>query len=165
MTRFVTESHRILCEHYRMQQKNGLDRRECYPIKLPLMPQFRKTYCLPGEYVLKTGENNRRFEDSIGLLADWRKAGPVWEEPFRTIYTKQLGGLLAAGRCTSASGDAREITRVIPSAGLTGQVAGLAAAMSIDRKKEVWDLDVGELQDKLRKLEFRIHLDEAGLPS
>ena len=79
------------------------------------------------------------------------------------MYTKQLGGLLAAGRCTAASGDAWEITRVIPSAGLTGQVAGLAAAMSIDRKKEVWDLDVGELQDKLRKLDFRIHLAEAGI--
>ena len=54
---------------------------------------------------------------------------------------------------------------MIPSAGLTGQVAGLAAAMSIDQKKEVWDLDIGELQDKLRQLEFRIHLDEAGLPA
>ena len=165
VSRFVTESHRVLCRHFRMQQEKGFARQECYPIKLPLMPQFRKTYCLPGEYVLKSGENNRRFEDSIGLLADWRKAGPVWEVPFRTMYTKQLGGLLAAGRCTAASGDAWEITRVIPSAGLTGQVAGLAAVMSIDRKKEVWDLDVGELQDKLRKLEFRIHLDEAGLPA
>ena len=164
VTRFVTSTHQILREHYRMQQEKGLSRMDCYPIKLPVMPQFRKTYCLPGEYVLKTGENNRRFDDSIGLLADWRKAGPVWEVPYRTLYTKQLGGLLAAGRCTAASGDAWEITRVIPSAGLTGQVAGLAAAMSIDQKKEVWDLDIGELQDNLRKLDFRIHLDEAGIP-
>ena len=164
VTRFVTESHRVLREHYKSEQEKGLSRQECYPLKLPLMPQFRKTYCIPGEYVLKAGENNRHFDDSIGLLGDWRKAGPVWEVPFRTLYTNQLGGLLAAGRCTAASGDAWEITRVIPSAGLTGQVAGLAAAMSIDQKKEVWDLDIGELQDKLRKLEFRIHLDEAGLP-
>ncbi len=164
VSRFVTSSHQVLREHYKIQQEKGLSRMDCYPIKLPLMPQFRKTYCIPGEYVLKAGENNRRFDDSIGLLPDWRKAGPVWEVPFRTLYTKQLGGLLAAGRCTAASGDAWEITRVIPSAGLTGQVAGLAAAMSIDQKKEVWDLDIGELQDRLRKLEFRIHLDEAGLP-
>ena len=164
VSRFVTSSHQVLREHYKIQQEKGLSRMDCYPIKLPLMPQFRKTYCIPGEYVLKTGENNRRFDDSIGLLGDWRKAGPVWEVPFRTLYTKQLAGLLAAGRCTAASGDAWEITRVIPSAGLTGQVAGLAAAMSIDQKKEVWDLDIAELQDRLRKLEFRIHLDEAGLP-
>lgn len=164
VSHFVTESHRVLREHYRMQQEKGAARESCYPIKLPLMPQFRKTYCLDGEYVLKAGENNRRFEDSVGLLADWRKAGPVWEVPFRTMYTKKLGGLLAAGRCTAASGDAWEITRVIPSAGLTGQVAGLAAAMAVERKKEVWELDIGELQDKLRSLQFRIHLDEAGIP-
>ena len=165
VSRFVTSSHQVLREHYKIQQEKGLSRMDCYPLKLPLMPQFRKTYCIPGEYVLKAGENNRHFDDSIGLLPDWRKAGPVWEVPFRTLYTKQLGGLLAAGRCTAASGDAWEITRVIPSAGLTGQVAGLAAAMSIDQKKEVWDLDIAELQDKLRKLEFRIHLAEAGLPA
>ena len=164
VTKFVTESHRILRGHYKIQQEKGLSRKECYPLKLPLMPQFRKTYCIPGEYVLKAGENNRHFDDSVGLLGDWRKAGPVWEVPFRTLYTKQLGGLLAAGRCTAASGDAWEITRVIPSAGLTGQVAGLAAAMSIEQKKDVWDLDIGELQDQLRQLEFRIHLAEVGLP-
>lgn len=164
VSEFVTSSHRVLREHYKIQQEKGLSRKDCYPIKLPLMPQFRKTYCLDAEYVLKTGENNRHFDDSIGLLGDWRKAGPVWEVPFRTLYTRKMGGLLAAGRCTAASGDAWEITRVIPSAGLTGQVAGLAAAMSIDQNKEIWELDIGELQDKLRKLDFRIHLEEAGLP-
>lgn len=163
-TQFVTESHRVLREYYKKQQEKGQDRKECYPLKLPLMPQFRKTYCLDGEYVLGAGENNRRFEDSIGLAADWRKAGPVWEIPFRTMYTKKLGGLLAAGRCSAASGDAWEITRVIPSAGMTGQVAGLAAAMSVDQKREIWELDVAELQERLRTLGFKIHLDEAGVP-
>ena len=67
------------------------------------------------------------------------------------------------GGIAGASGDAWEITPVIPSAGLTGQVAGLAAVMSIEQKKEVWELDTGELQDNLRKLGFRIHLAEAGL--
>ena len=128
------------------------------------MPQFRKISCIRGEYVLKDNEHATRFEDSIGLLADWRKPGFVWEIPFRTLYpANRLGGLLAAGRCTSASGDAWEVTRVIPSAAMTGQVAGLAAALAIDENKEPCDLSVPLLQQKLRELGFALHLSDVGL--
>ena len=128
------------------------------------MPQFRKIYCIKGEYVLKDNEHATFFEDSIGLLADWRKAGFVWEIPYRTLYPEnRLGGLLAAGRCSAASGDAWEVTRVIPSAAMTGQVAGLAASLSIEKGVEPPDLDVRLLQSELRKLGFPIHLADVGL--
>lgn len=163
VTDFVTESHRVLREQFRMLQEKGVSRKDRYPMKLPLMPQFRKTYCLDAEYVLKDGENNRTFEDSVGMIPDWRQYGPVWEVPYRSLYTRKMGGLLAAGRCTGAAGDAWEVTRVIPSAGLTGQVAGLAASMAIDQNREVWELDTEELQQNLRNLGVRIHLPEIGL--
>ena len=163
VTEFVTEAHRVLREQFRLHQEKGVSRKDRYPVKLPLMPQYRKSYCLDAEYVLKDGENNRTFEDSIGMIPDWRKAGPVWEVPYRSLYTRKMDGLLAAGRCTGAAGDAWEVTRVIPSAGLTGQVAGLAASMAIDQRKEVWELDTEELQQNLRKLGVRIHLPEIGL--
>ena len=152
-------------EHYREVQSGGaLDRRSCYALKLPVMPQFRKIACIRGEYVLKDNEHATRFEDSVGLAADWRKSGYVWEIPYRTLYPeKGPGGLLAAGRCSSASGDAWEVTRVIPVAAMTGQAAGLAAAMAIDADVDARDLRVPELQAELRKLGFAIHLDEAGL--
>lgn len=161
VTDFVLESHRWLREYYRMEQaKEPNGRSKIYPVKLPLMPNFRKTYALETEFILKDGENNRPFEDSIGLLPDWRKAGPVWEVPFRTLYTRRMKNLLAAGRCTGASGDAWEITRVIPAAAVTGQVAGLAAASVCEQRKAVYDLSVPELQQKLRQLGFRLKLSE-----
>ena len=39
--------------------------------------QFRKTYAIDGQYTLDNGQFNRRFEDSIGMVGDWRKAGEV----------------------------------------------------------------------------------------
>lgn len=167
VSRFVQESHRILLETYKMRYEGGeYTRRDYYPVKLPLMPQFRKIYCVDGEYVLNTGENAKYFEDSVGLLADWRKSGSeyVWEVPFRTLYAKKrTGGIIAAGRCTAAQGDAWEITRVIPSAAMTGQVAGLAASMTIDSGREIWELDVHEVQDRLRALGFPIHRADIGI--
>ena len=167
VSRFVRESHRIFLELCKTKYEQGkYGRKELYPLKLPLMPQFRTIYCVEGEYVLQSGENAKYFEDSVGLLADWRKAGPeyVWEVPFRTLYPKEkIGGVIAAGRCTAAQGDAWEITRVIPSAAMTGQVAGLAASMAVDAGKEVWELDVHQVQDRLRELGFPIHRGDAGI--
>ncbi|MPN17824.1 hypothetical protein SDC9_165179 [bioreactor metagenome] len=164
VSRFVQDTHRILRESLKIEYESGRsDRTRYFPLKLPLMPQFRKTYCIEGDYVLADDQNNLHFEDSIGMLPDWRKSGPVWEIPFRSLYSRRMGGLLAAGRCTAASGDAWEITRVIPSAAMTGQVAGLAAAMSIEQGKEPWELEVADLQKRLRKLGFKLHLGEIGL--
>ena len=140
------------------------DRYSRYPLTLAAMPHFRKIYCIDGSYVLKAGEDNRHFEDSIGMAADWRESGPVWEIPYRTLIpSKPIGGLLAAGRCTAAAGDAWEITRVIPVAAMTGQVAGLAAALSIDAGVEPYELEVEALQRELRNLGFKLHLPEIGL--
>ncbi len=164
VTEFVLGGRRILREYYKLAQENGVDRNHRFLLKLPAMAQFRKTYCIEGEHVLAEGEDHMRFEDSIGLVGDWRKAGPAWEIPYRSLYPKnRLGGLLAAGRCTAASGDAWEITRVIPTAAMTGQAAGLAAALALDADVDPADLDVKILQDALRKLGFKLHLDEVGL--
>ena len=164
---YMMETRSILRKFYQDEQRTGRsDRFQRWPLVLASMPQFRKIYCVEGEYVLQTGENAKYFEDSVGLLADWRKAGSeyVWEVPFRTLYAKKrTGGIIAAGRCTAAQGDAWEITRVIPSAAMTGQVAGLAASMTIDSGREIWELDVHEVQDRLRALGFPIHRADIGI--
>lgn len=155
---FVCQSRKVLREHYREKQT---DRNSLYALKLPVIPQFRKIYCIEGEHVLDNGENDRHVEDSIGLLPDWRKAGFVWEVPFRTLYPRRhIRGLLTAGRCVSARNDAWEITRVIPAAAMTGQAAGAAAALMIQNQADAWDLGIGELQDSLRKWKVRIHRTE-----
>ncbi len=165
VTDFVLNGRRLLREHYRRaHEEGGFDRNNLYALKLPAMPQFRKIYCIDGAYVLQPGENQKCFDDSIGMVGDWRKAGPVWEIPYRTLYPENGPfGLLAAGRCTAACGDAWEITRVIPTAAMTGQVAGLAAAMSLDAGVDPSGLDVKCLQGELRSLGFKLHLPEAGL--
>lgn len=165
VSEYVLRTRNCLREHFLTNYESGkYDRNSNYALKLPVMPQFRKIYCIKGEYVLKENEHATFFEDSIGLLADWRKAGFVWEIPYRTLYPEnRLGGLLAAGRCSAASGDAWEVTRVIPSAAMTGQVAGLAAALSIDENVEPADLNVPLLQTELRKLGFPLHLADVGL--
>lgn len=164
VTDFVMRGREKILEQYKAQYSDTLTRENFYSVKLPAMPQFRKIYSIDARYVLRDNENNKHFADSIGLAADWRKAGPVWEIPYDSLIPSAgPKGFIAAGRCTGADGDAWEVTRVIPVAGMTGQVAGLAASMAIDAGITPDELNVNDLQAKLRTLGFPLFLPEVGL--
>ena len=145
------------------------DRNSRYPLCLPTMPELRHTRCFDAPFALQPGMDWTHFDDSIGLCADWRKAGLVWEIPYRTLLSKRLVNLLAAGRCTAAHGDAWEVTRVIPVAAETGEVAGVAAALALATGKQPKDFTPSANQDsqlskELReKCGFPLHFEDVGL--
>ena len=109
-----------------------------------------------GEYELLYSHEHTYFEDSIGMIANWRKRGPIYEVPFGTLYSSKVKNLICAGRCTSVDETMWDIMRVIPCCALTGQAAGTAAAMYDDFSK----LDIRELQETLRKNGVILHENE-----
>lgn len=121
------------------------------------MPQIRMTRRIEGAYVLSPEDVNQHMEDSIGAIGDWRKAGPVYEIPFRALYSSELKNILNAGRCISSEGDAWDVTRAIPPSALTGQAAGTAAAFMAAQRKYVTDINISDLQDKLNQDGVMIH--------
>ena len=118
-----------------------------FPVTMATVPQIRMTRKLVGEYVLSDQEMHTYFEDSVGMVSDWKKRGPVYEVPFQTLFSAQIKNLICAGRCTSVNETMWDIMRVIPCCAVTGQAAGTAAAMTDDFS----GLDVRQLQEQLRK--------------
>jgi len=162
VNRFVLEGRRILREDYaRRQAEAGPDgRRRVYPMTLPSMAQFRTTRRIAGRATLLDGQQGQAVPDAVGLVADWRRPGSVWEIPYGALVPTGVVGLLAAGRCISSEGDAWEVTRVIPAAALTGQVAGLAATLAIRAGTTPDRLDAAEIQAPLRARGMPVHLTE-----
>lgn len=115
---------------------------EAVPVTMATTPQIRMTRRIVGEYTLHDTEVHQYFEDSIGMVSDWRKRGPVYEVPYRTLYSAEVKNLICAGRCTSVTDSMWDIMRVIPCCAVTGQAAGTAAALSSDFSR----VDVAELQ-------------------
>lgn len=105
---------------------------ERMPVTIATIPQVRMTRKIVGEYVLDVKEMHTRFSDSVGMVSDWRRRGPVYEVPFRTLYSAKVRNLICAGRCTSVTDDMWDIMRVIPCCAVTGQAAGTAAALTDD---------------------------------
>ena len=137
------------------RKKEGED---LVPVTIASIPQLRMTRRLAGEYTLDTEEMHTRFTDSIGMVSNWRRRGPIYEVPFRTLYSASCPNLIMAGRCTSVTEAMWDIMRVIPCCAVTGQAAGIAAAMTDDFPS----LDVSQLQKKLVSQNAVLH--ETDLP-
>ena len=126
-------------------------------ISVPAITAFRTTRRITGLYELQPEDVHKHFDDSIGCTGDWRKAGPVFEIPYRTLIDPKLSNIIASGRMIASAGDAWEVTRVIPPAAMTGQAAGTAAAQAIKGKTSLQQIDISELQNTLEKTGILIH--------
>ncbi len=115
------------------------------PVTMATTPQIRMTRRIAGEYEMAHTELHTYFEDSIGMVSNWKQRGPVYEVPFRTLYSSKVKNLICAGRCTSVNETLWDVMRVIPCCAVTGEAAGTAAAMTDDFSA----LDVKALQEKL----------------
>lgn len=123
------------------------------PVTVATIPQLRMTRKIVGEYELSDKEKHTYFADSIGMVSDWKKRGPVYEVPFGTLYNSKVKNLICAGRCTSVNETMWDIMRVIPCCAVTGQAAGTAAAMTDDFSA----LSVNALQKQLEADGVIIH--------
>lgn len=126
------------------------------PTTIATIPQIRMTRRIVGEYTLHDTEEHKFFADSVGLISDWRKRGPVYEVPFSTLFSKKVKNLITAGRCISVTDGMWDIMRVIPCCAVTGQAAGTAAAISNDFTK----LNINEYQSILRNSGVVLHEED-----
>lgn len=118
-----------------------------------------------GEYVL-TGDDvraGRTFDDGIALgvfyldsmdpTTDKRRYQVVWEDrhvppyhvPFRSLIPRGAQNLLVAGRCFSAEQLALSSARVMTTASMMGQAAGIAAAWASAARRPVGETSTRSL--------------------
>lgn len=128
---------------------------------------LRESRRLMGLYALTREDvmEYREFPDAIARAAyciDIHSSGKTTEMtylepgrsygiPYRCLVPKRMNGLLAAGRCLSATHDALGSARVMAICLATGQAAGVAAALSARAGVNPRDLDVPRLQTALRE--------------
>lgn len=117
----------------------------------PLLPGFRMTRRLVAVYALGQEDMHRWIDDAIGLTGDWRKAGPIYAVPYRSLCAQRNRNLLTAGRTIGTDNELWDVVRAIPTCTVTGEAAGTAAAMAAaDWNGDCAALPVSELQAELK---------------
>lgn len=147
-------SHKSLLSHF---LRDGELSEEHMLTTMATVPQIRMTRRPVGVYTLDDTDDHKYFADSVGMISDWRKAGPIYEVPFRCLYGDDLQNVIAAGRCISNTDAMWDIARVIPCCAVTGQAAGAAAALSDDFS--TLSRSIEKLQKKLSDAGVRLHIE------
>jgi hypothetical protein len=114
----------------------------------------RRSRRLLGEHVIADDDvasPRKSFPDAVGCGNDFRRAGVVYEIPYRALLPRKIGGLLVAGRCLSCTHAALEPLREIHVCWVMGEAAGTAAALAARHGVEPRDVDIAELQALLRE--------------
>lgn len=160
VSRYLIENQTQMLEKLKKENRKTRD-----ITMLPIMPQFRTTRHIDGNYTLKESDAYKHFDDSICAICDFSRRDLLFEVSYGTMVKDGFDNVLASGRCASAEGFAWDILRVIPPAILTGQAAGAAASQAIDSGKAITDIDVTALQDKLESENVMIHFDDSWIPA
>ena len=131
---------------------------------LPLMPNFRTTCHIDGDYTLQLSDCYRHFEDSVCAINDFDHRDYLFEVPLRTLTRRGFDNMLTAGRSAAAEGYAWDILRVIPPAILTGQAAGEAAVLALETGCPAAEVAIPELQKRLEAADVMIHFPDDYIP-
>ena len=124
---------------------------------------------IEGDYILSVDDlrAGKSFEDGVargtfyldghGLTDDKRTYilpkdelnVPPYQIPMRSLVSKDLDNLLMAGRCMSADQLALSSARVSTSCSMMGQATGIAAAMAVNQKTKLRNLDYTEIKKEV----------------
>ena len=164
VSQFVLEGRNLLRDFYKKEQsKRGESgRNDVFPITLPSTAQFRTTRRIEGIKTLKTGDHYKHFDDCVGMIADWWSGRDVWEVPYYALVPQKIKGLLTAGRCISAEGEAWEVMRVIQASVHTGEIAGISAVLSVKSDTTPDKLEINEIKHQLKQRGFLLDVREFG---
>ncbi|MCD6335836.1 MAG: FAD-dependent oxidoreductase [Candidatus Latescibacteria bacterium] len=163
-------------ERYYKEYMKGFEKMEL--VGTGALLGLRETRRILGDYVLSLKDFKSRavFDDEIGRYCypvDIHASSPdeeafdQFEEEFRNLrYEKGesygipyriltplgLDNVLVAGRCVSSDRYILGSIRVMPGCYITGQAAGMAAAMAVEKNTSTRGIDVKELQERLKEL-------------
>lgn len=127
---------------------------------------IRETRRIDGEYTLTEQDifDCAHFDDAIGVASYpvdlhhpvggdcslyW--CPDCYDIPYHSLLPKGVEGVIAAGRCISATHLALASARVMGPAMCIGEAAGKAAALAVRDNVSLRNVNVGQLQAELRK--------------
>lgn len=183
LTRGLVEGRRLLREYENFYRKNIPGFSDAEIVDSGSLLGVRESRRITGDYTLNNEDfkSRRDFADEIGRYnfpADIHPPRPTRAQveehkklfrstacghgesygiPYRIMLPCNVSNLLTCGRCVSTDRYVHASLRVIPGCWITGQAAGMAAAMAADSERTPREINVQQLRANLRKIGAFFH--------
>ncbi len=139
----IRETRRILCDYVldledfknRASFEDGIGR-YAYPVDIHASNSSQEAY--------------KKFVEEIETFK--YEDGESYGIPYRCLTVRGFGNLLVAGRCVSTDRSMQASVRVMPGCYITGQAAGMAAAIAANTNCNVHEVDTKLLREKLQQI-------------
>jgi FAD dependent oxidoreductase len=101
-----------------------------------------------------------RFDDAVGIFPEFLDGygvlilpttGRYWQVPYRALVPKNVANLLVAGRCIGGDKMSHASARNMMCCAVSGQGAGVAAAISVRRDEALDRLNIEAVQQELTR--------------
>jgi hypothetical protein len=152
MTEVEIRSHRFMLRHCEFFRANAPGFAHAYMLESASQLGVRHTRRLAGVARVERGQwsGGVPFADEIGVSPSVSPKFPVISVPYGALVPAKLDGLLACGRHMSCDANSHGFLREIPQCWLTGQAAGVAAALAVNAGVQPRGVNIAELQRVLR---------------
>jgi hypothetical protein len=152
MTEVEIRSHRFMLRHCDFFRAHAPGFADAFMMESAPQLGVRHTRRLAGVARVERGQWSAGlpFPDEIGVSPSVSPKFPVISVPYGALVPAKLDGLLACGRHMSCDANSHGFLREIPQCWLTGQAAGVAAALAVSSGVEPRKVDIKTLQKSLR---------------
>ena len=141
---------RLVMEEFRALRAKFPELRDAHLCEIARLIGITESRRLVGHRVLRRADRQRPQPDAIAITGHWTKYGAVYAIPYGCLVPNELENLLVTGRCISVDHQTHNATKEIPPALATGEAAGIAAGLALDRRGRTSEVDVSLLQARLR---------------
>jgi len=129
---------------------------------------IRDTRKIDAHYNMQENDvrHQARFDDSIGIYPEFidgygililPTTGRYMHIPYRSLIPKLVKGLLVVGRATGGDKVAHAATRNMACCAVSGQGAGVAAAVALKYSRDLEEINISLVQNELLRQGVRIN--------
>ena len=164
LTRVEVESRRRMVAHLDYFRRHAPGFENAWLMLSAPQTGVRHTRRLVGRHKVTADDwrEGVRFADEVGVSPSPSQKFANVSVPYRALVARDLDNLLAPGRHMSCDPQTQAFMREIPQCWLTGQAAGVAAALAVAANSAAADVDVPALQSELRRQGVFLQGDSMG---
>jgi hypothetical protein len=152
-TEVEIRSHRLMSQHLDFYRANAPGFENAFLMLSAPQLGVRHSRRLVGVRSITRAQwpTAKIFDDEVGVTPSVSPKFPNISIPYGALVPEKLDGLLACGRHISCDPNSHGFMREIPQCWITGQAAGVGAALAVQRGVAPRAVDIAELQSVLAR--------------